>query len=112
MNKSQERAVTKVRRYVESELSANPEYGDQITEWEVKEVTPGRYFITAQRDMTKLSEGNLLRFLEHTYYLFSIGRGGAVDMLMGPRSLEQFIGRRWCGMNIRLTRPSRPAKQV
>lgn len=99
MTKSQERAVVRVRHFVEGELNKNPEYGDTVTGWEVTEHNFG-VCVAADKNMEKLPAGNLLRALERTHYLFFIGKRGAITMKMGPESFRQFNGRRAFNMNI------------
>lgn len=107
MNKSQTKAVRYVREWVESQLNTNPKYGDKITEWTVAPLgTSGLLSISARREMMGLPEGNLLRFFENTTYLFFIRKRGKIEMAMGPKSLEQFHGRKFLGMHVTFGKPA------
>lgn len=104
MNESQKQAVESFRRFVEQQhITGRPaEYGAKITEWEVSATEYGTLWIKAQVELTGLPEGNLLRAIDHEHYFVSVGRRGALTMRMGPRSLRQFEGKQFLGINIRL----------
>jgi hypothetical protein len=100
MNKSQERAINAIRRHIEDSLNTNPDYGDEITRWEVTTTSYGCLWVTAENEMTKLPETNLLRIIDRQYWLFAIGKRGAITMKMGPNSYKQFNGRKAFGFHV------------
>jgi hypothetical protein len=100
MNPSQTKAVARIHHHVTSNLNTTPEYGDQVTKWEVTETDYGHVMISAETEMMKLGEGNLLRALDHKFYLFFIGKHGKISMKMGPKSYKQFNGRKVFGFHV------------
>jgi len=101
MNTNQERAVQRFRAFMTGQLNANPDYGDQLVEFSVEPTDYGTLWITAKTDMTKLGENNLLRALDRQYWLVSVGRRGAINVKMAPKSFDQFSGRRAFCMNFK-----------
>ena len=103
MNKLQEEAIDRFQRYVmQHDVDSAARFGAAITEWIVSETSYGTMWIKAQVDYLGLPENNLLRALSRTYYLVRVGRRGALTMKIGPKSLEQFEGGSFFGINIKL----------
>ena len=102
MNKAQQTAIARLRRFIEQqEIERRPaNYGAQITRWDVQPTDYGTLWVTAETELTGLPAGNLLRALDHTHYFVSIGKRGALTMKIGPKSLDQFEGRQFLGINI------------
>ena len=99
MTKSQESAISFIRRFFESnnklsngQTKAIP---DEITKWEVTEY-PKFVSLTVATDQG--TPGSLLHSLSHAYWLFFIGRNGGIVVKMCARSYEQFHGRKAFGM--------------
>jgi hypothetical protein len=102
MTKSQQQAVERFRQFVIAQdiTRRSPEYGADLTEWNVKATDYGTLWIKAQTELVGLPINNLLRALNHNYYFASVGRRGAITLKIGPKSLAQFEGGQFLGINI------------
>jgi hypothetical protein len=99
MNAAQQNAIAKFKSFLTSRDNGNYSEGIpvELTAFEPR-VDGGMVFVSAQTDMGK--EGTMLRALSHEHWLLIVGKRGAVTVKMGPRSLKQFNGRKFLGMNI------------
>lgn len=103
MNKSQTAAVERVRRLIQggiTQVSAE-RYGRKITKFDVETTTYGTLWISVEVDDTALPDTNVLKFMDHEHWYISIGKRGAITAHSYPRSLEQFAGSSYCGINIK-----------
>lgn len=99
---AQQRALDQIRRHIESDLSDNPEYGEQITRWELEATGyDASWWLVVETEMTGLAKGNLLRTLDHHHWHFFIGQRGRIDAHSYPKSFEQFKGRKAFGFNFK-----------
>jgi len=91
---NQERSVEAIRRHIEDGLDDNPQYGDEITKWELRSAGfQSSWFLSVETEMTNLPKTNLLRALDHHFWSFFIGPRGRVEAISYPKSFEQFKGR-------------------
>jgi hypothetical protein len=119
MNKRQERAIESFRNFLQRSLTrydGTVPYGGEITKFEVKAEPltygPGEMvFVSAETELTGLAPGNLLRALDHTWWLIKVGDRGAIDILSGPRHYSGRYGRRVEGFNWKI-RPVPKQKQA
>lgn len=93
MNASQQRAVDYFKGFMQRQLNTNPDYGDVVDKWEVTATDYGTLWILATTDMTKLGEGNLLRFLDRQHWFVSVGKRGGLVVKSAPKSFKQFNGK-------------------
>jgi len=101
LNKSQQSAVDYIDRWLhEHDIESNAQYGADFTTKELEFTDYGATFYRVEIELLGLPEGNLLKALYHTHYLFAIGRRGKIEMLMGVDSMKQFNGRMAFGMHI------------
>jgi len=106
MNKSQQKAIELFKYRVEQFFSAHDvkEYGAKITRFDVRDEPCGNsrfVSVAVETELTALPNGNLLKALDHTHWLAFIGDKGAINLHSGPKSLEQFKGKKqYMGMNI------------
>ena len=103
MNKSQTNAIERVRHLIQRNISTSSaeRYGQKITKFEVEPTTYGTLWVSVEVDDTALPDSNLLKFMDHAHWLISIGKRGGITAHTYPRSLEQFAGSNWCGINIK-----------
>jgi hypothetical protein len=103
MNKSQTKAIERVRHLLQSRISesAAEKYGQKITKFEVEPTDYGTLWVSAEVDHTALPDTNLLKALDHEHWLISIGKRGAITAHSFPRAFEQFAGSGYLGMNIK-----------
>jgi hypothetical protein len=97
MNASQTRAVESFRRFMQTQLDIVPDRQDTL-DLEVQPTTYGIIWIKATTTMLGLPEGNLLRFVAHQHWFVKVGKRGALDVKMAPKSFEQFKGKRAFGL--------------
>ena len=71
---------------------------------EVMRTSYGTAWVAIRPDIPTLGEDNLLRNLERieTWHVH-IGKRGKLEAWTYPKSLQQFAGKTWCGINIMLT---------
>ncbi len=105
MNSKQTAAVTRIQNWIGRNSirftgDAN-RYGKQITNLDVKDTDYGTVTVSLQVESLGLPENNLLRVIDHEFWLFFIGKRGAITARMYPKSLDQFKGRQYLGINIR-----------
>jgi hypothetical protein len=94
VTKSQERSLALVKRHLVEHIKHDVEkYGATVTNEKTYEVTKGVFFYRAETEYLGLPETNVLRFFSHDYWMFRIGPRGAVEMLQGPKSYDQFKGK-------------------
>ena len=98
---SQTRAIEQFRAFMQRQLNTNPEYGDTVDSFEVTTTDYGSVWVAATTDMTKLGEGNLLRFLDRQHWHVQVGKGGRIDVWSAPKSFDQFRGGRAFNMNFK-----------
>jgi len=98
INKSQQFAIDRIKYHLEDNRGHLAEHPLVMTEFKVTELgAGGRLSVTAQRDITSLPKGNLLRFLDHEYWHFFVGRRGGIEAISYPKSYKQFKGKRAFG---------------
>lgn len=100
MNRAQQKALDYFRQHLTSNLSKNPAYGDTVTVFNAEPTSYGTLWITARTEMVGLPEGNVLRCVSAEHWFVSVGKRGALTVKMGPKSLKQFKGRKFMGLNI------------
>lgn len=101
MNKSQQSAIDAFRRYLERDAQTSKVADLQVTKWEVRE-NGGCLFVSAQLECgPSVGENSLLRVLSHEWWLVQIGNRGAIDVLLAPKSYQQFKGKRAFSMNFK-----------
>ena len=103
MNASQQNAINHIEHFLNGRRSANPEYQDTVSIDVDATSEFGTVFVTANIEMLGLPEGNLLRYVARQYWLFFVGKRGGIEVLMAPKSLDQFNGRRAFGMKFKLS---------
>lgn len=97
MNTSQTKSIDSLRQVLTDLDNSSTQWKHTITEFEVRE-DRGLVAVRAQRERTSLPKENLLRALDHEYWLVLVGVRGALTVKMGPRSFRQFNGRKAFGM--------------
>ena len=100
ISNAQARAIESFKRFMQTQVSAVPAYGDTVT-YEVQTTEYGQTWVTARTDMTGLGEGNLLRAISSQYWLVRVGERGGLTVHMAPKSYLQFKGRRAFGMTFK-----------
>lgn len=99
--RTQEQALSALKRYLES----RDEYLTQrrtLTEWRVEPTgyKGGEVWVYAQLEHSNLPEGDLLRVLDHEYWMALVGKRGRITIVNCPKTLEQFQGQYFLGMKI------------
>lgn len=95
MTPSQLRQCDRIRAFLETQRNKNPEYKDEITRFEVTEVSDiTLVFVSADIVMTGLPAGNLLRAVSAQYWTFCIWPRGRTEVNIAPEAFEQFNGRK------------------
>ena len=103
MNPSQARAARLFTNHVQRNVDPHPERGDAAF-FTMETTSYGTLWIKGETEMTGLPETNLLRAVCREYWLVAIGKRGAIDVKMAPKSYLQFKGRRVLGMNFNQSR--------
>lgn len=98
---SQDQAIGRFRSFLNNHQSGTDQYQREITEFKVTDTSYGIKWISAQQEITSLPKGNLLRALDHNYWHIEVGKRGALTAHAYPKSLEQFKGKKFFGINIK-----------
>lgn len=90
-----------LKNCIDDVIDRHREY-DPVLHMRINAISCGRISVTAHVDLEGLGEGNLLRFIVsgERWHLF-IGPRGGVEAVSYPKSIEQFKGRQFMGINIR-----------
>lgn len=99
INAHQQRAIEQFRAFMQTQLDKTPEYGDTLVEFSTEPTSYGTHWITAKTAMVKLGEGNLLRAVSAQHWFVSVGKRGALQVVIAPKSFKQFNGRRAFNMS-------------
>jgi hypothetical protein len=99
-NPMQQRSIDHLRRVISRDF--DEARGETFTKFEV---TPTGYdygfWVSAEVEMTGLGKNNVLRILSEEHWHVYIGPRGKIDAHSYPRSLEQFKGGEFLGINIK-----------
>lgn len=99
---AQSKAISRFKKFLEREIEREAElYGAKITEWDVEATDHGTFWIKAQTEYTALPENNVLRALSHEFWHVSVGKRGSLTAWTYPKSLKQFKGKSFLGVNIK-----------
>lgn len=102
MTASQQRAIDHLKYQITRRCSNHCDdeaIQPVLTRFEVDEAEWG-ISVIAEAERTGLPEGNLLRVLDHEYWMALIGKRGKITLKMGPDALKQFKGDTYFGMHV------------
>ena len=106
MNKSQESAI----KYFKEEIiemrinSLNSHQGDpsrlcKVERFEVEPTEYGTFWVSAEVAAGEV--GSMLHAVTSERWFVEVGKRGALNAHSFPKSLEDYKGRSWCGVNIK-----------
>lgn len=99
----QQRAIETFRAFLERSIRQHERdaYGKQIVTFNVQSVAHDSPMlkVVAEVECAGLPPNNLLRFLDHEFWLAFIGPRGGVTISMAPDAYKQFNGKRAFNMS-------------
>ncbi|CAB4152022.1 hypothetical protein UFOVP938_60 [uncultured Caudovirales phage] len=103
MNKSQTKAIETFRKFLLSDdnFGGTKDHPLELTEFSVKPTEYGTAWISAELEITSLPKTSLLRALDRQSWFVEVGKLGCLTVHIGRKSLEQFKGKKFFGMNIK-----------
>jgi hypothetical protein len=106
LNKRQQNAVARLRRMFDDSAAranavASSEATKQAVEFAVKDSSAGSGAWVSVDIVYPNAKGTLLSAIGSEHWFIAVGERGALTAYSYPKSVEQFAGRQWMGINIK-----------
>ncbi len=100
LNQKQQQAITRLKD-VMTIHQGQTKYPLNLTRFEVTKSEYGDVMISAEMQHgDTVPENSLLRIVDRQFWVVFVGKRGALTAKIGPKSLQQFQGKKFLGINI------------